>query len=101
MDAEAETGAEVDPYIDDSAAASEPNLTQWRYDKLLSCMNDLGRQAALEKCASPAMVMLAAQSVTHQFQLLIGKPHWYAQRQPECSPLSCCISSARSGGGGG
>ena len=55
---EAEMGAHTHLYIDDTAGAAGPGVADRHCEHLLSCMDDLGLEAALEKCSPPLVCMI-------------------------------------------
>ena len=54
-----EVGARLHPYIDDTSGAAVPEPAQSHYERLLSCIADLGLDAAFNKCIAPAVIMLS------------------------------------------
>ena len=52
-----EVGARVHPYIDDTSGAVVPESAHGHYKHFLSCMSDLGLDAALGKCTAPRQLL--------------------------------------------
>ena len=53
-----ESGADTEPYIDDTAGASVPDLAQEHYQALLDLMEELGLDGAPHKSVSPTTCLL-------------------------------------------
>ena len=53
-----ESGADTEPYIDDTAGASVPDLAQEHYQALLDLMKELGLDGAPHKSVSPTTCLL-------------------------------------------